>query len=102
MNAEPSAANSVQLTYTRSWNGVHELPAVRVAQAVGVLSTVISCLSRNGEMPLPVTSLLARTYRPGKFQDAPLFCVERKTTRALEVSELLVVGRPRLNSWQLR
>src|SRR4051812_31828117 len=62
----------------------------------------MSCLSRNGETPVPVVSLLARTYRPGKFHDAPLFWVDRKTTSALDVSALLDAGRPRLNSWQLR
>src|ERR1700694_784044 len=91
MNAVPLAANSVQLTYTRSWKG---LPTW--------LSTVMYCLSRNGFAAASalVTPALARTYRPGKFQDPPALWVERKTRNALETSGLGVVGLPRWKTWQ--
>ena len=52
-------------------------------------------------MPEPVTSPLARTYRPGKFQDAP-WLDERKIKKALERSGEFVGPRPRLNTWHER
>ena len=79
MNAVPSGANSVQVTYTRSWNGVQAEPGVAVvteaAQALELLSTAMNCLSSRGrnERWNPVS----KTDRPGKFQEAPPFRVAR-------------------------
>src|SRR6266536_4414068 len=90
MYAVPSAANVVQVTYTRSRNA---LPVW--------LSTVMSCLSSSAA-PVPVTSLISATGCPGKFHDAPLVPVDRNTNSALDWSTFGDVAAPRLNAWQDR
>src|SRR2546423_614767 len=103
MNAVPVAVNSVQVTYTRSWNGVQLLPGVAVtaaAQAFELLSTAMNCLSSSGRKLRwnPVSN----TERPGKLNDAPLFCVERNTKNPLARSGSPAVAGPRLNIWHER
>src|SRR5919199_6158614 len=88
----------------RSWNGVQVEPGVAVAgepaHAVELLSTVMNCLSSSGrnERWKPVS----KTERPGKFHEAPPFCVERKTKKPLARSGSVVVPGPRLKSWHDR
>ena len=41
-------------------------------------------------------------YLAGKFHDAPLFPVDRKRTKPLERSGLVVTGWPRRKTWQER
>src|SRR5437870_9655281 len=104
MKAVPEGANSVQVTYIRSWNGVQPAPgvatAVPLAQAVGLLSIPMNCLSSRGRNVVwrPVWN----TGRPGKLYDAPLFCVERKTKKPLARSGSPAVAGPRVNIWQDR
>src|SRR5256885_10292795 len=104
MKAVPEGANSVQVTYIRSWNGVQPAPgvatAVPLAQAVGLLSIPINCLSSRGRNVVwrPVWN----TGRPGKLYDAPLFCVERKTKKPLGPSRSPAVAGPRLDNLPVR
>src|SRR5919112_271668 len=77
MYAVPSAVNVVQVTYTRSRN---RLPRW--------LSTVRSCLSRKGTVPVPATSGSSMATRAGNVYDAPPLPVDRSTTSALDRSGL--------------
>ena len=64
---EVGGAKNVQVTYSRSWK---RLPRW--------LSTVRYCLSSSAPVA-PVGSLNSATGRAGKFHDAPLVPVERRT-----------------------
>src|SRR5438445_1359510 len=104
MKAVPEGANSVQVTYIRSWNGVQPAPgvatAVPLAQAVGLLSIPMNCLSSRGRNVVwrPVWN----TGRAGELYYAPLFCVERKTKKPLARSGSPAGAGPRLKNWHDR
>src|SRR2546421_11484709 len=88
----------------RSWNGVQVLPGLAVVcedgQALPLLSTVMNCLSSSGRKLL--WNPVSKTGRPGKLNEAPKFCVDRKTKNPLARSGSVVVTGPRLNTWQER
>src|SRR5437762_10885652 len=60
----------------------------------------MNCLSSSGRKLRwkPVS----KTERPGKLNEAPLFCVERKTKKPLARSGSPAVAGPRLNIWHDR
>jgi hypothetical protein len=66
------------------------------AHALLLWSTAMNCLSSSGRKL--VWKPDSKTDRPGKFHEAPPFCVERKTKKPLARSVLLLVAGPRLKS----
>ena len=64
-------------------------------------STAISALSSR-IVPLPARSLATVLYLAGKFHDAPLFWVDRSTTKPLDWSRFVVTPMLRWKTWQER